>query len=216
MKNIVLMGPAGSGKGTQAEYIVKNFGLLHLSTGEMLRAEVATGSELGLEIKKVIDDGFLVSDDLMVKLIKNRIEKEDAKNGVIFDGFPRTLEQAIALDKMLNDINKSISHVIYLYADDSILLGRITGRYACSKCGAGYHDISKKPKKEGVCDKCGSSDFFRRDDDNAEAVTKRLKIFHDLTKAVIPYYKEQGKVFEVDGEKEITIGAEQINKILTK
>ncbi len=201
--NVILVGPAGSGKGTQAEYIKEKFNLLHLSTGDMLRAEIASGSELGNEVKSVIDNGLLVSDDLMVSMIEKRIAKDDAQNGVIFDGFPRTLPQAKALDEMLTKNHNSINKVIEIQVPRADLIARITGRYTCVKCGAGYHKLFKQPSKEGVCDKCGSTDFSQRDDDNEESANKRLDAFEKLTAEILPYYKDQSKLYSVDGTKAI-------------
>lgn len=210
--NLILMGPPGAGKGTQAKRLEENLGIVQLSTGDMLRAEVASGSELGRQVKQVMDSGALCSDDLIIAMLSARIEKDDCGNGFILDGFPRTELQAEALDKMLKQKGMRIDHVIELTVDDGAIVNRITGRYTCANCGAGYHDEFRKPAKPGVCDKCAGREFIRRADDNAETVRARLKAYHDQTAPVIAYYRRRGVMDSVDGMASIdavtaTLGA---------
>ncbi len=197
--NLILMGPPGAGKGTQAKRLEKNHGIVQLSTGDMLRAEAASGSTIGHKVKGIMDSGNLCPDELIIELIASRIEKEDGRNGFILDGFPRTPRQAEALDKMLKAKGMKIDHVIELAVDDGVLVKRITGRYTCAKCGTGYHDEFQKPAKPGVCDKCGGREFNRRADDTAETVRARLKAYHEQTAPVIAYYRKKGVMKSVDG-----------------
>lgn len=196
---LILLGPPGAGKGTQAQRLQDKHGLVQLSTGDMLRAAVAAGTEVGKKAKAVMDRGELVSDDIMTGIISDRLDQPDCKNGVILDGFPRTEAQAEALDAMLAEKGLKLDAVIEMKTDDDILVERITGRYTCAKCGAGYHDIFLKPKVEGVCDKCGGTEFSRRSDDNAETVKSRLKAYHDQTAPLLPYYRSKGILKQVDG-----------------
>ncbi|HEB80218.1 MAG TPA: adenylate kinase [Rhodospirillales bacterium] len=190
--NLIMLGPPGAGKGTQAKRIEEKFGSVQLSTGDMLRAEVASGSELGKMVEGLINSGGLVSDDLIVKMISGRIAQDDCKNGFILDGFPRTIPQADALGEMLAENNCAIDHCIVIEADDNDLVDRITKRFTCADCGAGYNDKFQRPKVENVCDKCGSSNFSRRKDDNEETVRARLEAYHEQTKPIIAYYAEKG------------------------
>ncbi|MCC3304635.1 adenylate kinase [Sneathiella sp. HT1-7] len=196
---LILLGPPGAGKGTQAQRLQDKHGLVQLSTGDMLRAAVAAGTEVGKKAKTVMDRGELVSDDIMTGIISDRLDQPDCKNGVILDGFPRTEAQAEALDAMLAEKGLKLDAVIEMKTDDDILVERITGRYTCAKCGAGYHDIFLKPKVEGVCDKCGGTEFSRRSDDNAETVKSRLKAYHDQTAPLLPYYRSKDILKQVDG-----------------
>ncbi|USG60247.1 adenylate kinase [Sneathiella marina] len=196
---LILLGPPGAGKGTQAQRLQDKHGLVQLSTGDMLRAAVAAGSEVGLKAKSVMESGGLVSDDIMTRIISDRLDEPDCENGVILDGFPRTDAQAVALDEMLKSKGLELNAVIEMKTDDNILVERITGRYTCAKCGAGYHDSFLKPAKEGICDKCGGSEFTRRNDDNAETVISRLKAYHDQTAPLLPYYRGKGILKQVDG-----------------
>ena len=212
--NLILLGPPGAGKGTQAQNIVRDYGLVQLSTGDMLRQSVASGSALGQQLKAVLDAGELVSDTIMIEMIADRIAQPDCKAGFILDGFPRTNEQAVALDALLDEKGLNLDHVIEMAVDDAALTERVTGRYTCAKCGAGYHDNFQKPQKDGVCDGCGGSEFTRRSDDNAETVANRLKEFHEKTAPIIHYYRQKGRLSQVDGMAAIEVVTAQISTIL--
>jgi adenylate kinase len=200
--NLVLLGPPGAGKGTQAKLLEDARSLVKLSTGDMLRAAVAAGTELGRKAGDLMEQGQLVPDELVIKLIAENID-EDSGKGFILDGFPRTITQAEALDRLLKKRGKNLDHVIVMAVDDEALIERIGGRFACATCGEGYHDLYKMPKVEGVCDRCGGTQFVRRRDDNEEVVRSRLKAYHALTEPLIDYYTGQGKVREVDGMADI-------------
>ena len=212
--NIILLGPPGAGKGTQAKRLEDSHNIIQLSTGDMLRAEVASGSALGQETKGIMESGGLVSDDMIVNMISSRIDQDDCKNGFILDGFPRTSPQADALDIMLTEKSFKIDHVIELKVDDDAMVERITGRYTCAKCGAGYHDTFQKPKIEGVCDNCGGTEFPRRADDNAETVRSRLKAYHDQTAPIIGYYSQKGVMKSVNGMAAIDDVTVQLEGVL--
>ncbi len=211
---LILLGPPGAGKGTQAQRLQDKHGLIQLSTGDMLRAAVAAGTEVGLEAKKVMDRGELVSDEIMTGIISDRLDQPDCKNGVILDGFPRTEAQAAALDEMLAAKGLELNAVIEMKTDDDILVERITGRYTCATCGTGYHDIFLKPAVEGVCDKCGGTEFKRRSDDNAETVVSRLKAYHDQTAPLLPYYRKKGVLKQVDGMADIDVVTQEMEAAL--
>jgi len=195
---IILFGPPGAGKGTQAEMLEKIGGLHKYSTGDMLRAEVKSGSEFGQKLSDIMARGDLVSDDIMIEMIRGRL-KQDAGAGFVLDGFPRTIAQAEALDIMLGEEGLPITHVIEIKVNDDILVERISGRFACSKCGAGYHDKNKPTKVSGVCDACGANEFTRRKDDNAETVRNRLDSYNRQTAPLLPYYSDKGLLKTVDG-----------------
>jgi adenylate kinase len=212
--NLILLGPPGAGKGTQAKRLEDRHGLVQLSTGDMLRAVVASGVPLGQQAKEIMAAGKLMPDELMIEMIADRISKPDCATGFILDGFPRTVPQAEALDRMLEDKGLKLDHVIEMKVDDAALVERITGRYTCAKCGRGYHDKFETPKVDGVCDVCGSTEFTRRADDNAETVTTRLAAYHKQTAPILPYYKERGVLETVDGMADIDVVTEQIEALL--
>jgi adenylate kinase len=202
--NLVLLGPPGGGKGTQAKRLQDRYGLIQLSTGDMLRAAVASGSEVGRKAKAVMDAGQLVSDEIVIAIIDERLDQSDTLGGVIFDGFPRTVAQAEALDRMLVKKGRKLDFAIEIRVPDAPIVERITGRFTCGKCGAGYHDKFQRPKVDGVCDSCGGAEFIRRADDNAETVNKRLAAYHAQTAPLLPYYDTQGIYKLVDGTQEIS------------
>lgn len=191
-----LFGPPGSGKGTQAKNLVKTLGIPQLSTGDMLREAIKAGSALGVEAKEFMNKGQLVPDSLMIGLIRTRIQAPDCKQGFMLDGFPRTVAQAEALDKMLIDLGLSMEHVVSFLVDRKELVSRLSGRLVCSNCGASYHEASKPPKKPGVCDNCGSP-VIKREDDRAEVVEARLETFQASTRPVEDYYRAKGRLREV-------------------
>ncbi len=212
--NIILLGPPGAGKGTQAKFLEDTFKIIQLSTGDMLRAAVKSGSELGKQAKEIMEAGKLVPDDLVINLISERIDQPDAKNGYILDGFPRTVPQAEALDTMLSQKGQKLDHVIEMKVVDDVLVERICGRYSCAKCGAGYHDSFQKPKVAGVCDGCGGTEFKRRADDNAETVKTRLAQYHAQTAPILPYYQGKGILKSVDGMADIAVVTRQLEAVL--
>jgi adenylate kinase len=201
--NIILLGPPGAGKGTQAKRLEDRYGLVQLSTGDMLRALVASGAPLGRQAKEIMEAGQLMPDDLMIQMISVRIDQPDCAKGFILDGFPRTVPQAEALDRMLSGKGMKLDHVVEMRVDADALTERITGRYTCAKCGKGYHDKFEKPKAEGVCDVCGSTEFTRRADDNEETVHNRLAAYHRQTAPILPYYRERGILKTVEGMDDI-------------
>ncbi len=212
--DLVLLGPPGGGKGTQAKRLMDKYGLVQLSTGDMLRAAVASGSDVGKRAKAVMDAGQLVSDDIVIAIIDERLDAADTKNGVIFDGFPRTVGQAEALDAMLERKGRKMGHAIEVRVPDQLLVERITGRYTCAKCGAGYHDSFQQPKVAGTCDKCGGAEFTRRADDNAETVNKRLSAYHAQTAPLLPYYEGKSILSVVDGTQDIAVVTQALEAIL--
>lgn len=211
---LILLGPPGAGKGTQAQRIAAKHGLVPLSTGDMLRASVKAGTDVGLQAKAIMERGGLVSDDIVIRIIDERIASPDCKNGFILDGFPRTLGQAAALDKLLASKAKAIDAVIEFKVDDAILVARISGRFTCAKCGAGYHDSFKQPARAGVCDVCGSTEFVRRADDNEATVAKRLMAYHRETAPLIGYYFAKGLLISIDGMAEIDDVTQSIERTL--
>lgn len=196
--NVILLGPPGAGKGTQARQLAERYGIPQLSTGDMLRAAVKAGSEVGLKAKAAMESGGLVTDDIVVGIIGERIKAADCAGGFILDGFPRTVAQAKSLDTMLRERSLRIDHVIDISADIEALVARITGRSTCSKCGEGYHSLHKKPTKLGVCDKCGGT-LATRADDNEDTVRNRLAVYEEQTAPVIDYYRNGGTFKTVDG-----------------
>ena len=197
--NLVLLGPPGAGKGTQAQRLEDAYGLKQLSTGDMLRAAIKSGNPLGRQLQETLDAGQLVSDDMMIAMISERIGEPDCQNGVIFDGVPRTVDQARALDGLLREKGSGLAAVIEIRADDQALVDRITGRFTCASCGANYNTRFKPTKVAGVCDVCGATDFDHRSDDTEETVRKRLETYHGQTEPILPYYRDQGLLHSVDG-----------------
>lgn len=211
---IILIGPPGAGKGTQAKRIMESLGVVQLSTGDMLRAEVKAGSETGRLAGDMMAAGRLVPDSMILELIGRRIGQEDCNTGFILDGFPRTVAQAKALDDMLENRSLVLNGVILLGVDDEKLVQRVIGRFTCAGCGKGYHDTFEPPKVDGVCDKCGSTEFNRRKDDNEVSMRERLAAYHSETEPLLPYYEETGRLYRVDGMAEIDDVAKQIEEVL--
>ncbi|MGI8724904.1 MAG: adenylate kinase [Methyloceanibacter sp.] len=212
--NLVLLGPPGAGKGTQAKLLEDRRSLVKLSTGDMLRAAVAAGSELGRQAGDIMERGELVPDALVIGLIAERVDEDDGGNGFILDGFPRTIAQAEALDRLLADRGQKVDAVVVMRVNDDALVDRITGRYTCARCGEGYHEAFKTPKVPGVCDRCGGTEFARRPDDKEEVVRSRLKAYHAQTEPLIDYYERQEKLKSVDGMAEIGAVQEEIDRAL--
>jgi len=212
--NLILLGPPGAGKGTQAKRLESTRGLIQLSTGDMLRAAVASGSELGRQAKKVMEAGQLMPDDIIVGMIADRIARPDSAKGFILDGFPRTKVQAKALDRMLAEKGLGLDLVIEIQVDEPALVDRIVGRFACARCGAGYHDKFQRPKVDGVCDRCGGTEFLRRKDDTEETVRARLAAYHAQTAPILPYYEDRGVLRTVDGMASIDNVSRQIEAVL--
>jgi adenylate kinase len=211
---LILLGPPGAGKGTQAKRLEESRGLKQLSTGDMLRAAVAAGTPLGLEADRIMKAGKLVPDGIMIDMIADRIDQPDCARGVILDGFPRTVRQAEALDAMLAKRGQGLDAVIEMVVDDAILVDRIAGRYSCAKCGAVYHDQTRQPKLAGKCDICGSQEFKRRPDDNPQTVQARLHEYYQQTAPIVPYYKQKGLLRQVDGMAEVDAVTRQIEAVL--
>jgi len=209
---LILLGPPGAGKGTQAARIREKYRIAHLSTGDMLREAIAAGTETGKQAKSVMDEGNLVSDDIIISLVEERTNDPDCRKGFLLDGFPRTVAQAEALDALLNRKEVALNAAIEFAVDDDVLIERISGRYSCAYCDAGYHDTFKKPRAEGVCDKCGGKEFKRRSDDTAEAVRTRLSSYHSQTSPLLPYYRDKGLLKTVNGMGEIDEVTDQIFK----
>ena len=212
--NIILLGPPGAGKGTQATRLVETHGMVQLSTGDMLRAAVKAGTPVGMQAKTVMDAGGLVSDDIVSALIDEKLSSMGENEGAIFDGYPRTQAQAEALDGILTARGRTLDHVIELEVDEDALVDRITGRFTCASCGEGYHDRYKLPKVEGVCDKCGGTEFKRRPDDNEETVRTRMAEYRAKTAPILPIYNARGIVSRVDGMADMDAVTTQIEGIL--
>ncbi|MDV7143385.1 adenylate kinase [Tropicimonas sp. TH_r6] len=211
---LILLGPPGAGKGTQARMLEEKFGLVQLSTGDLLRGAVAAGTEAGKAAKAVMEAGQLVSDEIVIAVLKDRLGDDDTRNGVILDGFPRTTAQAEALDGLLAASGQKINAAISLEVEDEAMVERISGRYTCAKCGEGYHDSFKTPAVDGTCDKCGSTEFKRRADDNAETVRSRLVAYHEQTAPLIDFYQGRGVLKEVPAMGAIEEIAGALNAIV--
>ena len=212
--NLILLGPPGAGKGTQAEVITQKRGLVQLSTGDILREAVKDGTAIGEEASAIMETGGLVPDEIVIKIVAERLSASDCANGFILDGFPRTLNQAAALDNLLQAQGKQLDAVIEIKVDDAVVVDRISGRYMCADCGASFHDTNHKPKVPGVCDRCGSTEFIRRKDDNAETVRNRLMAYYRETSPLIGYYFAKDKLRSVDGMAPISEVSSQIEAVL--
>lgn len=213
---LILLGPPGAGKGTQAQRIVEKYGIPQLSTGDMLRAAVHAGTEVGKRADALMKAGRLVPDEVVNAIVSERIDQPDCANGFILDGFPRTLIQADATEAMLRAKGLDLSVVIELKVNDDELIRRVAGRYSCAQCGSVYHDTDKAPEREGVCDKCGSTHFKRRPDDNPETMTARLQVYYKETSPLIGYYYAKGKLKSVDGMADINHVTGEVDTILSK
>ncbi len=211
---LILLGPPGAGKGTQARMLQDRFGLIQLSTGDLLRAAVAQGTEAGKQAKAVMEAGELVSDEIVLAILRERMAQPDTAKGVILDGFPRTTAQAEALDTLLADQGLAISAAVSMEVDDAAMVRRVSGRFTCAACGEGYHDDFKQPRKDGVCDSCGGTTFTRRADDNAETVKARLTAYHAQTAPLIAYYEGRGVLRQVDGMGTIDAIARELGTIV--
>lgn len=211
---LVFLGPPGAGKGTQSQHLAQEYRIAQISTGDMLRAEVKAESDIGVLAKKIMDNGELVPDDLIVSMIKKRIQADDCKNGFILDGFPRSLGQAEALDTMFASQNMQLDAVLSLEVDEEVLAERISGRFSCAKCGASYHKQFKLPKVNGVCDSCGSTDFISRADDNKETVLARLETYRKQTAPLLPYYKKKNCLYAINGMKSVEDVIKDIDQVL--
>lgn len=212
--NIVLLGAPGSGKGTQGENLVLEYGLKKLSTGDLFREEIARKSELGVQLKEIVEAGKLVSDDIVSQLVISRLTPDYCQNGVIFDGFPRTVSQAKALDEYMDSVGNKIDIVLELVVKEEDLIERLSNRYSCKKCNAGYNKLLKNPKVEGVCDVCGGTEFFVREDDRPEVIKKRFRVYQEQTELLLPYYEKKGLLFSVEANDNMDTVAKNIKLII--
>ncbi|MGZ9851461.1 adenylate kinase [Limosilactobacillus ingluviei] len=213
--NLVLMGLPGAGKGTQAQYIVKDFDIPHISTGDIFRAAIKNETPMGLQAKQFIDKGELVPDEVTNGIVQERLAQDDVKDGFMLDGFPRNLAQAEALNAMLEADGKKLDAVINIHVDPEVLVDRLSGRYICKECGATYHKLYNQPKVEGTCDVCGSHDFYQRDDDKPATVKNRLAVNIKLNTPLIDFYEKQGCLYQIDGEQDIDKVYQAIKEVLT-
>jgi adenylate kinase len=211
--NLVLMGLPGAGKGTQAEKVVEEYGIPHISTGDMFRAAMKEGTELGLKAKSFMDNGELVPDEVTIGIVRERLSKDDCKKGFLLDGFPRTVPQAEALENILADLEGKIDYVINIDVDKNILMERLTGRRICKSCGATYHLIFNPPAQEGVCDRCGG-ELYQRADDNAETVQNRLEVNIKQAQPLLDFYEEKGYLRTLDGQRDISVVFAEIKQLL--
>lgn len=212
--NLILLGPPGAGKGTQAKRLQERHGLLQLATGDMLRAAVASGNALGRRVKGIMEAGELVPDSILITLIRSRVAEPDSANGFILDGFPRTVPQAEALDKMLAARGQALDYVILIEVDEAALIDRLSGRFNCAECGASYHHLHHRPRVEGRCDGCDSKNFVQRTDDQLDAVKTRLAVYRNQTAPILPYYQARGILHTVDGMADIDGVTKQIEDVL--
>jgi adenylate kinase len=212
--NLILLGPPGAGKGTQAKRLAQTHGLVQLATGDMVRAAIASGSEVGRRVKAIYDAGQLVPDDIIIQMIADRIGQPDCARGFILDGFPRTVPQAEALDAMLAERGQALDHVILLEVDEAALVDRIAGRFTCQGCGASFHERYRRPQVEGVCDVCGGTELVHRADDRPEAVKTRFEVYRRQTEPILPYYRARGILRTVNGMADIDEVTRQIEQLL--
>lgn len=200
--DLILLGLPGAGKGTQAEHIIEEYNIPHISTGDIFRAAIKNETPLGLEAKRYMDAGDLVPDEVTNNIVKERLQEDDVKNGFLLDGYPRTLNQSEALKANLQDLGRSLDAVLYLNVPMEVLMERLTGRYICSNCGATYHKVFNPTKVAGVCDKCGSTEFYQRDDDKPETVKKRIDVNKEQTEQLVEFYQDEGVLKEFDGNRD--------------
>lgn len=210
---VIFLGAPGAGKGTQASVLAQNKGIPHISTGDMFREAVSNGTPLGLKAKEYMDRGELVPDEIVIGIVKERLSAPDCAEGCILDGFPRTVAQAEALDRALEEMGKKLDYVINIKVSEEEIIRRLTGRRTCKRCGAVYHMVYNPPAKEGVCDRCGG-ELYQRDDDSEETVRNRLKVYQEKTAPLIDYYSKTGKLVDVDGEKPVEEVTAQIERLL--
>ena len=213
-KNLIITGLPGAGKGTQAERIIDKYGIPHISTGDMFRAAMKNETALGLEAKSFMDKGELVPDEVTNGIVKERLQEEDTKNGFLLDGFPRTMDQAVALDNIMTELGRQIDAVINIEVNPGVLMARLTGRLICRNCGATYHKLNHPPKVEGVCDRCGSTDLYQREDDKPETVENRIRINQEQSKPIIEFYSKKGLLHTLNGETEIEDLFQEVQDII--